>query len=99
MIFIFNEIDTKPNTFNLIIADAETVTADLYVTFDPKWTNVEPDLTMKSFHPCAQWHEVAKILEPFGYNLDKDRVFYFRDGMLVPALSALKLGAGFIIQN
>lgn len=98
MIYIFNEVSGKPDEFNLIISDPEIRAADLYVTFDQKWPNVEPDLSMKSFHPCVYWHEVHETIEPFGYNPVEDMVFYFRDGMIVPALSAFKLGAGFTIS-
>ncbi len=99
MIFIFNESTAEPREFKLIITDPETETADLYVRVDAKAVLIRPDLTMKNFHPCQNWHEVQQILEPFGYNLAEDKALYFRDSRLIPALSAVYYDALFTVIN
>lgn len=99
MIFIFNESTGKPKLFNLVISDLATATADLYVRVDAKEGRIWPDLTMRDFQPCHNWHEVQQILEPFGHNPAEDKVFYFRDGRLISALSSACYDTIFTVTN
>lgn len=98
MIFIFNESTSDAKMFKLIIADPETANSDLYVKVDGKRIGFTPDLTMKEFAPCVHWDDVHKILVKFGYRLETDQVFYFRDNKLIPALStACRVGLFSVI--
>lgn len=99
MIFIFNESTGEPKEFKLIIIDPATETADLYARVDAKQVFIRPDLTMKKFHPCQNWHEVLQILKPFGYNLAEDKLLYFRDSRLIPSLSTVCYDALFTVIN
>lgn len=99
MIFIFNESTDEPKLFKLIITDPATEIADLYVRVDAKAVCIRPDLTMRNFHPCQNWHEVQLIIEPFGHNPAEDKVLYFRDSRLIPTLSSVCYDALFTVTN
>lgn len=99
MIFIFNESTGDAKMLKLIIAEPETGNSDLYVRFDAKRVGLTPDMTMKEFAPCGHWDDVHKILVRFGFNLETDQVFYFRDNKLIPALSTACYVGLFTVTN
>lgn len=83
MIYIFNENHER---FNLITVSGNSNLVDVY-----RKTNA-PAPTLAVFHPTEDYREVCQMLIPFGFIPEQDKIIYFRDGRIIPALSTVGIG-------